>query len=112
IWNLYVQAQCKPFCVHLFLQANICQLGMDQRKINVLAREYWLYCDVIKRKNKPIILSHRNFLTEEVNVKIKKDFCPPKIVKENPCLEYIEYIVFPWFGTFEVERSEKNGGNK
>lgn len=29
---------------------------MDQRKVNVLAREY---CDDIKRKNKPIILSHR-----------------------------------------------------
>ncbi|MCI16758.1 tyrosine-tRNA ligase-like protein, partial [Trifolium medium] len=28
---------------------------MDQRKVNVLAREY---CDVIKRKNKPVILSH------------------------------------------------------
>lgn len=37
-------------------QADICQLGMDQRKVNVLAREY---CDDIKRKNKPIILSHR-----------------------------------------------------
>ncbi|GJS50289.1 mediator of RNA polymerase II transcription subunit 23 isoform X2 [Tanacetum coccineum] len=36
-------------------QADICQLGMDQRKVNVLAREY---CDAIKRKNKPIILSH------------------------------------------------------
>ncbi|KAF6134096.1 hypothetical protein GIB67_035650, partial [Kingdonia uniflora] len=43
---------------------------------------------------------------------IRKAFCPPKIVNGNPCLEYIEYIVFPWFGTFEVERSEKNGGNK
>ncbi|TKY46028.1 Tyrosine--tRNA ligase 1 [Spatholobus suberectus] len=38
-----------------FLKADICQLGMDQRKVNVLAREY---CDDIKRKNKPIILSH------------------------------------------------------
>ncbi|KAF5804316.1 putative tyrosine--tRNA ligase [Helianthus annuus] len=37
-------------------KADICQLGMDQRKVNVLAREY---CDDIKRKNKPIILSHR-----------------------------------------------------
>uniref|UniRef100_A0A804I0X4 tyrosine--tRNA ligase n=1 Tax=Musa acuminata subsp. malaccensis TaxID=214687 RepID=A0A804I0X4_MUSAM len=26
---------------------DICQLGMDQRKVNVLAREY---CDAIKRK--------------------------------------------------------------
>ena len=40
-------------------QADICQLGMDQRKVNMLAREY---CDAIKRKNKPIILSHRTRL--------------------------------------------------
>jgi len=37
------------------LQADICQLGMDQRKVNMLAREY---CDDIKRKLKPIIISH------------------------------------------------------
>ena len=43
----------------LYQQADICQLGMDQRKVNVLAREY---CDDIKRKNKPIILSHRMLL--------------------------------------------------
>ncbi|GFP78725.1 tyrosine--tRNA ligase [Phtheirospermum japonicum] len=86
-----------------FLKADICQLGMDQRKVNVLAREY---CDDIKRKNKPIILSHhmlpglqegqeKIFLTllasqAEVNLKIKKAFCPPKVVEKNPCLEYIK----------------------
>ena len=39
-------------------QADICQLGMDQRKVNMLAREY---CDMLKpkRKFKPVILSHR-----------------------------------------------------
>ena len=37
-------------------QADICQLGMDQRKVNVLAREY---CDNCKPKRlKPVILSH------------------------------------------------------
>lgn len=36
-------------------QADICQLGLDQRKVNVLAREY---CTKIKRKLKPVILSH------------------------------------------------------
>ncbi|KAF6141615.1 hypothetical protein GIB67_001167 [Kingdonia uniflora] len=115
-----------------FLKADICQLGMDQRKVNVLAREY---CDDIKRKNKPIILSHHMlpglqqgqekmsksdpsssiYMEDEeaeVNVKIKKAYCLPKIVEGNPCLEYIKYIVFPWFGEFEVERREENGGNK
>ncbi len=43
-------------CADIFhLKADICQLGMDQRKVNVLAREY---CDQIKRKFKPVILSH------------------------------------------------------
>ncbi|PIA35589.1 hypothetical protein AQUCO_03500152v1 [Aquilegia coerulea] len=115
-----------------FLKADICQLGMDQRKVNVLAREY---CDDIKRKNKPIILSHHMlpglqqgqekmsksdpsssiFMEDEeaeVNVKIKKAYCPPQIVDGNPCLEYLKYIIFPWFREFEVERKVENGGNK
>jgi len=38
-----------------FLKADICQLGVDQRKCNMLARDY---CDAAGIKNKPIILSH------------------------------------------------------
>ncbi|KAM5572454.1 hypothetical protein ABKV19_012487 [Rosa sericea] len=115
-----------------FLQADICQLGMDQRKVNVLAREY---CDDIKKKNKPIILSHHMlpglqqgqdkmsksdlsssiFMEDEeveVNTKIKKAYCPPEKVEGNPCLEYVQYLIFPWFHEFTVERSEKNGGDR
>ncbi|KAG6688604.1 hypothetical protein I3843_11G131200 [Carya illinoinensis] len=115
-----------------FLKADICQLGMDQRKVNVLAREY---CDDIKRKNKPIILSHHMlpglqqgqekmsksdpsssiFMEDdeaEVNLKIKKAYCPPKTVEGNPCLEYIKYLVLPWFKEFVIERSADNGGHK
>lgn len=126
---LYPCMQCADI---FFLKADICQLGMDQRKVNVLAREY---CDDIKRKNKPIILSHHMlpglqqgqekmsksdpssaiYMEDEeaeVNVKIKKAYCPPKIVEGNPCLEYIKYIVLPWCNEFLVERSEANGGNK
>ena len=44
-----------PLSAKAVLQADICQLGMDQRKVNMLAREY---CDDIKRKLKPVILSH------------------------------------------------------
>ncbi|KAK6947783.1 Aminoacyl-tRNA synthetase, class Ic [Dillenia turbinata] len=127
---LYPCMQCADI---FFLKADICQLGMDQRKVNVLAREY---CDDIKRKNKPIILSHHMlpglqegqekmsksdpsssiFMEDEeaeVNLKIKKAFCPPKIVQGNPCLEYVKYIIFPWFNNkFTIERDIKNGGDK
>ena len=50
---LYPCMQCADI---FFLKADICQLGLDQRKVNMLARDY---CSHIKRKFKPIILSHR-----------------------------------------------------
>jgi len=119
-------------CADIFhLKADICQLGMDQRKVNMLAREY---CDLIKRKNKPVILSHYMmpglkqgqekmsksepdsaiFMEDsepDVNTKIKKAFCPPEVVEGNPCLAYIRHIVIPHFGDFTIARSDANGGN-
>merc|ERR1719215_976828 len=38
-----------------FLKADICQLGVDQRKVNMLARDY---CSDAGIKNKPVVLSH------------------------------------------------------
>merc|ERR550514_2586306 len=38
-----------------FLEADICQLGVDQRKVNMLARDY---CTAAGRKSRPVILSH------------------------------------------------------
>ena len=90
----YPVMQCADI---FFLKADICQLGVDQRKVNMLAREY---CEDIKRKNKPVILSHHMlaglkqgqekmsksdpesaiFMEDseaDVNVKLKKAYCPP-----------------------------------
>jgi len=125
---LYPLMQCADV---FFLKVDICQLGMDQRKVNMLAREY----SELAGKSKPIILSHHMlpglkegqekmsksdpssaiFMEDDeaqINSKIKKAFCPLNCVEGNPCLEYIKYIVLPWFGSFEVHRKEANGGNK
>src|SRR3989344_2230264 len=106
------------------LAAKITQLGMDQRKENVLAREigpqlgFW----------KPVIINHHMLLglgkppkikntvkraiemkmsksnpssaifmtdsDEEVKEKIDKAWCPTGEIKENPVLEYFKYIAF------------------
>jgi Tyrosyl-tRNA synthetase len=50
---LYPCMQCADI---FFLKADICQLGVDQRKVNMLAREY---CDSAGITKKPVILSHR-----------------------------------------------------
>jgi tRNA synthetases class I (W and Y) len=114
------------------LQADICQLGNDQRKVNMLAREY---CDLTKRKLKPIIVSHSMlpglkegqekmsksepesaiFMEDseaEVKTKIKKAFCPPDVVEGNPCIGYVRHIILPWAGAFRVSRPADNGGDK
>ena len=92
-------------------------------------------CDDIKRKNKPVILSHHMLMglkqgqekmsksdpesaifmedsEADVNVKLKKSYCPPGEVAGNPCLEYVKYVVMPWCGKFSVTRAEDNGGDK
>eukprot|EP01135_Chromosphaera_perkinsii_P009347 Nk52_evm23s1737 gene=Nk52_evmTU23s1737 len=117
-----------------FLKADICQLGTDQRKVNMLAREY---CSAKKpkQKNKPIILSHQMIMglkegqekmsksdpdsaiymedsEADVNRKIKSAFCPPQQVEKNPCLEYLKLIVFPKVGVVHVKRKPENNGDK
>lgn len=132
---LYPLMQCTDI---FFLRADICQLGVDQRKVNMLARDY---CDAAKIKNKPIILSHHMLFglkagqekmsksdpdsavfmedtAEDVERKIMSAYCPTKeeekaekkvgeeedagkasmqlkdIKIKNPCLDYIENIIF------------------
>lgn len=97
-----------------FLNVDICQLGLDQRKVNMLAREY---ASETKRIS-PIVCSHHMLpgllknqekmsksnpdsaifmedSAEEVARKIKIAYCPPNQVDGNPCLSYFKHIVFP-----------------
>lgn len=108
---LYPVMQCADI---FFLGVDICSLGLDQRKINTLAIEY---CDKIKRRFKPIIISHAMLMgldgsdkmsksnpdsaifmddtVQDVNRKIKRAFCEPQNIEKNPILEYFRYIVYP-----------------
>ncbi len=122
------------------LNADICQLGMDQRKVNVLAREIGEKIGYYK----PIIVSHHMlmgltppktdaegveksieqkmsksnpnssiFMTdspEEINAKFKKAYCPEGEIRDNPVLEYCKYIIFEKIKEFVIERPKKFGG--
>ena len=139
------------------LRCDMTQLGIDQRKVNMLAREYCDYPDNGKvleylgkdakgKCNKPVVLSHHMLAAldgkdkmsksnpdaaifmedteSEVNRKIKKAFCPPKLLEQevtdeksgkkevlkNGCMEYVNYLVLPKLGRFDVEF--KAGGTK
>ena len=129
-------------CADIFyLKADATQLGMDQRKVNVLAREVGEKLGFYK----PVVISNHMvaglqevktdaegaeraiakkmsksnpdsaiFMTdtaEEVKRKISKAFCPEKIALENPILEYNKYMVFERFDKVKIERPTKFGGD-
>ncbi|MCA9386686.1 tyrosine--tRNA ligase [Candidatus Dojkabacteria bacterium] len=135
------------------MKCQVTQLGMDQRKVNMLAREvgpelgFW----------KPVVVSHGMlqglgkplpkdsdpvdrvismkmskskpdtaiFMTdsaEDVARKIKKAYCPPGEIEDNPILDYCKQIIFeakylkrdkPLLENdeFVIKRDEKFGGD-
>lgn len=129
-------------CADIFyLGCDFTQLGKDQLKVNILAREVAPKLGLPK----PIIVSHHMlmglleppktddtveraiamkmskskpdsaiFMTdsiEEVKRKISKAYCPAKQKEENPLLEYANYIVLPMLGKLTIKRPEKFGGD-
>lgn len=49
---------------------------------------------------------------EEIRASINKAFCPEKEIGYNPVLNWIQTMIFPIHGKFELKREEKFGGNK
>jgi tyrosyl-tRNA synthetase len=123
------------------LDVDIMQLGIDQRKVNILAREM---ADKFGWK-KPVAIHHGMlmglqqidtnltgadaavakkmsksnpdsaiFMTDdskEVERKINKAYCPEGVAQDNPVLEYFAKIIFPLMPVVIIERPEKFGGN-
>jgi len=48
---------------------------------------------------------------EEILRKLRKAWCPEKVVEGNPVIEYAKYIVFHERESLTIERPEKYGGN-
>ena len=123
------------------LQVDVAQLGMDQRKVNMLARDLFP-----KLGWKPPVAIHHHMLLglqhkesdkegvdrkielkmsksnpdsavfmtdteEEIRRKIKKAYCPEGVEEDNPILEYIKYVIFEKLDEFKINRLEKFGGN-
>lgn len=51
-------------------------------------------------------------LQVDVKRKIKRAFCPPEQVKDNPCLDWLKHVVFPRNGSWTVARKPDNGGDR
>lgn len=123
------------------LDVDICQLGLDQRRANILGREL---ADKMKWK-KPVIISHHMIMglqgiksgankeeeiiaskmsksnpesciymhdsLEELKKKIGKAYCPDKIIDGNPLFDYLKYLIFKRHKKVVIKRPAKFGGD-
>jgi len=123
------------------MDVDICQLGMDQRRANILAREV---AERLKWK-KPVAAHHHILLGlqglqkketieetmvaskmsksdprsaiymhdsfDEIKRKINSAYCPAKIEDGNPLLEYLKHIVLKELKEINIERDSKFGGD-
>ncbi len=123
------------------LGADIAQLGLDQRKVNMLARDLFPKLGF----KPPVVISHHMLLglqfssanlegierkialkmskskpetaifmtdsREDIIRKFNKAYCPEGIEQDNPVLEYAKYIVFEKFKKIEINRDKKYGGD-
>ncbi len=123
------------------LNVDICQLGLDQRRANILGREI---AEKLKWK-RPVVVSHHMILglqgiqagqdkeeiiiaskmskskpesaifmhddLEEIKKKIGKAYCPEKIIDGNPLFDYLKYLIFRRYPKINIERPKKFGGD-
>ena len=62
-------------------------------------------------KSKPGTAIFMDDSEEDVNRKIKDAYCPIKITKDNPIVEYCRYLVFEKYEILEIKRPDKYGGD-
>lgn len=128
-WVFYPSMQVADI---FHLDVDICQLGMDQRRANMLAREI---APKIGRK-KPVAVHHHMLMSlrarskdekmsksvpitciyvhdspREIWRKIEGAYCPEKEVENNPIMDYARHLIFKSFDSMEVERKKKYGGD-
>ncbi len=123
------------------LEVDICQLGYDQRRANILGREV---ADKLKWK-KPVVVSHHMIMglqgiqpgqdkediiiaskmskskpetciymhdtEDEIKKKISKAYCPEKTIEGNPLFDYLKHLIYKRYETLKITRPEKFGGN-
>ena len=123
------------------MDIDIAQLGLDQRKVNVLAREvgpklfgrkpvavhHHMLMGLVAppkgvegvdravamkmSKSRPNTAIFMTDTAEQISKKMKKAYCPEGVVADNPVLEYYKYLIFEKVKEVVIERPAKFGGD-
>lgn len=97
----------KPIAIHHHLLQGLAQPPMwpipEENK-----REMLVSMKMSKSKPDSAVFIHDS--EDEIKRKIQRAFCPPEEVNYNPIIDWVEHVIFPLKGSFELKRPEKFGG--
>ena len=110
------------------LECDIALGGLEQRKIQMLAREglpklglkapVCIHTPLLHGLDgdDKMSSSKGNFIAvddseEDIKTKIKQSYCPKGEIEGNPLIEIAEHFVYPFEDKLIIERPEKFGGN-
>ncbi|MHA1303591.1 MAG: tyrosine--tRNA ligase [Candidatus Heimdallarchaeaceae archaeon] len=114
-----------------YLELDAAQGGMEQRKIHMLARELFpseldisppvcIHTPLISALTGPgskmsssVPDSMISVLDSEEDIrrKMKKAYCPAKVIEDNPVLQIAKLIIFPNIPELTIKRPSKFGGD-
>lgn len=96
----------KPIAIHTPL---LTSLQGAQRMETASSEEIYLSAKMSKSKPYTAIFIHDS--PEDIKMKIRKAYCPPKTVEFNPVIEIVKYVLFTQENfTLTIERPIKYGG--
>lgn len=98
----------KPVAIHHHLLQGLSQPPIwpipDDQK-----REMLVSMKMSKSKPDSAVFIHDS--EEDIKRKIQRAFCPPNEANYNPIIDWVEHVIFPLKGSFELKRDEKFGGD-
>ncbi|MCS7123621.1 MAG: tyrosine--tRNA ligase [Candidatus Aenigmarchaeota archaeon] len=95
----------KPIAIHHHLL-----IGLSEPPKKIESKEdFIIQAKMSKSKPWTAIFIHDS--EEEILHKLKRAYCPAKIVENNPVLEIAKYLIFRFKSTFFIERESKYGKN-
>ena len=101
----------KPICIHTPLLMGLAGIGTveagsydeDPKISQVIAAK------MSKSRPENNILVHDE--PEQIADKLRRAYCPPRVVDGNPILQYYRLLIFPVSKEVVIERSQKYGGD-
>jgi tyrosyl-tRNA synthetase len=100
----------KPTCLHTHLIPGLA--GMKRMDTTKFDENEELNAEITSKMSKSVaesgIVVHDE--PESIRKKLRSAYCPEKDIRNNPVIEIARYVIFPWKGSFTINRPDKYGG--